>query len=438
MLKLFSKQRGAVTVFLVIILVPTITVCSLFVDVSRMELAKPVVESAGNLALNTMLTEYDEQLNEIYGLLGSCQDTTELKEKVKQYFVDSLKSQGIGDAQTEKMVGNIDLALDENVADLLDINASNVEITPVKNGNLANPALVKQQIVEFMKYRGPIDLTSGLLKTIKDVAESAKTAKIETKVAEEKQDYYQAENKLLEEMKKLYDNLYKYKCLDLNKEYINGQVVPDITTKFKSDYKKIHMKIVFDLFNTGGLSVFEPEKIKYKISDFTDADFEKDTKFDTDNKPQTSDVQNRADDFVDSISEYLQKKQSAQNTIWGYYPLDNTTYRTQYWAKSIDLINTNKNIYDEYINAAKNMCRQYLLFYNACKNTDNQEEKISIKHDKDINDYCNDGSFSGDKTISYSIDENSTHSLANIYWELTEDFEDSGFYGRIAKSLNQI
>ena len=242
MLKLFSKQRGAVTVFLVIILVPTITVCSLFVDVSRMELAKPVVESAGNLALNTMLTEYDEQLNEIYGLLGSCQDTTELKEKVKQYFVDSLKSQGIGDAQTEKMVGNIDLALDENVADLLDINASNVEITPVKNGNLANPALVKQQIVEFMKYRGPIDLTSGLLKTIKDVAESAKTAKIETKVAEEKQDYYQAENKLLEEMKKLYDNLYKYKCLDLNKEYINGQVVPDITTKFKSDYKKIHMK----------------------------------------------------------------------------------------------------------------------------------------------------------------------------------------------------
>ena len=135
MLKLFSKQRGAVTVFLVIILVPTITICSLFVDASRMELAKPVVQSAGNVALKTMLTEYDEQLNEIYGLLGSCQDTDDLKETVKKYFIDSLKSQGIADAEKEEIAGKLDQALDEDISDLLEIDATNVEIEPVENGN---------------------------------------------------------------------------------------------------------------------------------------------------------------------------------------------------------------------------------------------------------------------------------------------------------------
>ena len=437
MLKLFSKQSGAVTVFLVIILVPTITVCSMFVDASRMELAKPVVESAGNLALNTMLTEYDEQLNEIYGLLGSCQDTKDLKETVKQYFVESLKSQGIGNAETEEIVGKLDQAFDENIADLLDINAANVEISPVENGNLANPALEKQQIVEFMKYRAPVDLSSRLISMIKDVIEKSKTAKQETKVTEEKQDYYEAENELLEMLKKLYDELREFRKLNLNQNYINDQVVPDITKNFKADYRKIHTKMVFDLCNTDGLSTFEPEKFRYKVSEYNDSDFGEDKKFDSDNKATTSDVQGRANKFLDSISTYIQKKKSARDTIWNYYTFDNTIYRTQYWTKSIELINANINIYNEYISAAKEMCRQYWLFNNACENT-NQTATINIRHDVDINKYVKDGQFAGDKTISFSINKNENQSLANIYIGLTEDFKESGFYGSTAKILNQI
>lgn len=437
MLKLFSKQSGAVTVFLVIILVPTITVCSMFVDASRMELAKPVVESAGNLALNTMLTEYDEQLNEIYGLLGSCQDTEDLKETVKQYFVESLKSQGIGNAETEEIVGKLDQAFDENIADLLDINAANVEISPVENGNLANPALEKQQIVEFMKYRAPVDLSSRLISMIKDVVEKSKTAKQETKVTEEKQDYYEAENELLEMLKKLYDELREFRKLNLNQNYINDQVVPDITKNFKADYRKIHTKMVFDLCNTDGSSTFEPEKFRYKVSEYNDSDFGEDKKFDSDNKATTSDVQGRANKFLDSISTYIQKKKSAQDTIWNYYTFDNTIYKTQYWTKSVELINANINIYNGYIRAAKEMCRQYWLFNNACENT-NQTATINIRHDVDINKYVKDGQFAGDKTISFSINKNENQSLANIYIGLTKDFKESGFYGSTAKLLNQI
>lgn len=116
---------------------------------------------------------------------------------------------------------------------MLDINAANVEISPVENGNLANPALEKQQIVEFMKYRAPVDLSSRLISMIKDVVEKSKTAKQETKVTEEKQDYYEAENELLEMLKKLYDELREFRKLNLNQNYINDQVVPDITKTLK-------------------------------------------------------------------------------------------------------------------------------------------------------------------------------------------------------------
>ena len=73
-----KKQRGAVSIFLVIILVPMITISSLFVDVSKVMLGKSVMESAGDLALNTALTNYDTVLKDMYGLFATAQDTEEI------------------------------------------------------------------------------------------------------------------------------------------------------------------------------------------------------------------------------------------------------------------------------------------------------------------------------------------------------------------------
>ena len=39
MLQFFQKTKGSVTIFLVIILVPVIAVCTIFVDASRIKLA---------------------------------------------------------------------------------------------------------------------------------------------------------------------------------------------------------------------------------------------------------------------------------------------------------------------------------------------------------------------------------------------------------------
>ena len=73
----YRKNRGAVSVFLILVLVPCIVISSIFVDLSRVHLSKTTAESAADLALNTLLTNYDAELSEYYGLIGSCQDLTE-------------------------------------------------------------------------------------------------------------------------------------------------------------------------------------------------------------------------------------------------------------------------------------------------------------------------------------------------------------------------
>ena len=73
MFNLSQKERGAVAVFLIIVLVPMITCAALFVEVSRVKLSQSLVSSAGDLALNTVLSRYDYELNEFFGMLASAQ-----------------------------------------------------------------------------------------------------------------------------------------------------------------------------------------------------------------------------------------------------------------------------------------------------------------------------------------------------------------------------
>ena len=89
--------RGAISVFLAIILVPCIVISSVFVDASRVNLSKTTAESAADLALNTLLTNYDADLKEWYGMVASCQTIGEFYEISADYFLRMLQSQGMSD-----------------------------------------------------------------------------------------------------------------------------------------------------------------------------------------------------------------------------------------------------------------------------------------------------------------------------------------------------
>lgn len=90
-------SRGAVSVFLAIILVPCIVVASLFVDLSRVHLSKAAAESSADLALNALLTNYDGDLKDWYGMVASCQNIEQFYQVSASYFIRALKSQGMSD-----------------------------------------------------------------------------------------------------------------------------------------------------------------------------------------------------------------------------------------------------------------------------------------------------------------------------------------------------
>ena len=62
MFRFVLKRRGAISVFLVVVLVPMLVMSATMVDVSRVNLGNAMAVSAGDLTANTVLTNYDYQL----------------------------------------------------------------------------------------------------------------------------------------------------------------------------------------------------------------------------------------------------------------------------------------------------------------------------------------------------------------------------------------
>ena len=78
--------QGSVTVFLTIILLPSFLFGGYLVDASRIEAAKNIISSSGDLALNAALSEYSQDLYEFYGLLATAENPNELQSQIQMYF----------------------------------------------------------------------------------------------------------------------------------------------------------------------------------------------------------------------------------------------------------------------------------------------------------------------------------------------------------------
>lgn len=261
-MKLFTSNRGAVSVFLVIILVPTLIVTSVFVDVSRMFLGKSVAESAGDLALNSQLSQFDKELNEMYGLFAKAQSVDDVAENLDKYFESCMVSAGVNTTDAEQygqiLSGLIDEETGENFSDLLQIDVSEgAGISAVDGANLDNPEVLKNQIVSFMKYRGPVDIAQSLLGNIKEVKNKTEIVEEEAEVTDNMNDYYESENRLLEHLKDAYLDIKNYtEKSGMTEDYIKE--LKTYITKLPSGYKDAYICMFKNLYNTQGIKIYVP------------------------------------------------------------------------------------------------------------------------------------------------------------------------------------
>ena len=267
-MKLFTSNRGAVSVFLVIILVPTLIVTSVFVDVSRMFLGKSVAESAGDLALNSQLSQFDKELNEMYGLFAKAQSVDDVAENLDKYFESCMVSAGVNTTDAEQygqiLSGLIDEETGENFSDLLQIDVSEgAGISAVDGANLDNPEVLKNQIVSFMKYRGPVDIAQNLLGNIKEVKNKTEIVEEEAEVTDNMNDYYESENRLLEHLKDAYLDIKNYtEKSEMTEDYIKE--LKTYITKLPSGYKDAYIYMFKNLYNTQKIKKIEVPTSSYE------------------------------------------------------------------------------------------------------------------------------------------------------------------------------
>lgn len=259
-----KKTQGAVSVFLVIILVPCIVVASVFVDISRVHLSKSVANSSADLALNSLMTNYDYDLSDWYGMVASCQNIEDFYTVSAEYFLRILSSQNLTDDEIVLISDYYAHATnDDTIYDLLKMESKTSVgeiIQSVPDANMSNATILKDQVVEFMKYRAPIELTTEIIHSLN--SDSSVTEAIESKenlpLVEDKTAYYEAEGELLAAAFNSYRAIYDYYQSTVNNNFTNEKLIQyekDLN-HYKDVYTEIHNLMISNLYNTSGLSKY--------------------------------------------------------------------------------------------------------------------------------------------------------------------------------------
>ena len=203
MIKKF-RPGGAISVFLVIILVPCLVLCFLYVDLSRIELSKSSVESTADTTLNSLLANYDVDLSEYYGLVASVQNIDDFCAKSKEFFKKTLEANGVSDDQSNEIISWVFSELQGgDYNDLLQgqlVDGTENVFSVPKSSLGENPALIKEGIVEFMKYRAPEMAAESIYDKLASDADKVKhdleDASEDSELAKARNDFSEIEGKL--------------------------------------------------------------------------------------------------------------------------------------------------------------------------------------------------------------------------------------------------
>lgn len=188
-MRLFLKRsRGSITVFVALILVPTVFFSGFLVDLARLKLyGNQAVMTADNYG-EAVLTQYDNLLKELYGLFAVTQDTDgvkaldELQKYMQSSFDPSEKTSSWGHLQP--VLGQTEYT---GFMPYKDAEIS-FEREFVKESNLRTPEVLSTQIGDFMQFRIVQQLLgddgSDLLEMVETIQNTESDAKIVDKKIE--------------------------------------------------------------------------------------------------------------------------------------------------------------------------------------------------------------------------------------------------------------
>lgn len=138
-----KREKGAVTIFSMIVLFSIVLLGGLFIDASRILLARQMVRSAMNSAARSALSYYSTELVGDFGLYGVTEE--DAKTQFERYFINNL-------------------TLSQNDGfHLYDFTMSDHPTTVTVSEPLSDEDAFTDQVAEYSKYRAGINLTIGVI-----------------------------------------------------------------------------------------------------------------------------------------------------------------------------------------------------------------------------------------------------------------------------------
>lgn len=189
MCRFWKDTKGATTVFITLLLIPAMLVTGTAVDLSRIHTARSIVRDANQLAANAMLTQYDALLNDIYGMFGVMAEDPELAEMVNNYIDIAIFGEG-----HEQGLGTFQLFYGSDLQP--------GEPLPALDKNLRDTHVLRRQIEEYMKFRGPVIIVKEFLDALDN-----NTIEKDTEIIKEKLDIEADIADLFEDYKELYKTM---------------------------------------------------------------------------------------------------------------------------------------------------------------------------------------------------------------------------------------
>lgn len=252
-----NGSKGSVTIFLTMILVPMLLLMITLTDYAKISVAKRQVSGAGDIALNAGLSYYDKKLQDMYGLFAVSKDVNSLRDNLEAYFKHTLLGEGIEttDPFVSKIVDIITGSKDSEDAymNLINLTSRKFELKSIENANLANTTLLNNQIMDYMKYRGPVVLAGGLLEKTGLFRNAGK----ENKAIQKKVEFEEELDRTGDKCAKAYKKIKKY-----NEKIEEYSFSADRVKQFESEIKEIYKKAVTGIFLVSHNSYAEPEESK--------------------------------------------------------------------------------------------------------------------------------------------------------------------------------
>lgn len=380
MKKFLKSARGALAVFMGIIVIPLVTVTSVFIDSSKVVLARSLAESAGDLALNTVLTNFDKELNEYFGLIASAQDTTQAFDMAREFFVSSMLSQAteMEDSDGVRRITGA-FSKDKAYSDFLglQVKSGDVSVSALKDGSLANPALMKKQIVEFNKYRAPVNALAELYDFLTSSKKQIEELDDIADMTDKKTEFYEDESDLVDSLKKLRDRLLDYDSVNITEGYLKE--TREILKKDGNIYKfydSLYEKIIYDFIN-----VYDEKgnRLEHKQRNtLTEGDerpyYPTKTITVTDEEGNSSsqkipDIEEAIRTCIGYCAAYKSNESNLVKTLFSnglcdisgnnvvdiYSSKSGSIYDVQYWALAEQVLNKNNSIVDTFVTSYKLM-----------------------------------------------------------------------------------